>query len=133
METLHLRIHHLLCIKLFEGKGYSLEFIDNMNRVVKLLESDCKVRLTVEPDHICQSCPNLTDSHTCRLSQHQVASKDKYLLEEFQLDLSKTYTASQLFEEVSARITEHIFENTCHTCHWNHAGICSYESYIERI
>ena len=61
--TLILRGHHLLCLKGFQGYGYSEEFTKNMisvNDKRKLKETT--VKLTNSSDDICKSCPNLKNN-----------------------------------------------------------------------
>ena len=57
-----LRFHHLLCLPLFQGKGYSDGFSVNMQSVKDRLESeDTAVRFVCSGDMICQHCPNRTE------------------------------------------------------------------------
>lgn len=52
------RAHHGLCLNFFEQKGYSTEFIQNMQRIKKELEKNPTVRITSHTDVICGKCPN---------------------------------------------------------------------------
>ena len=90
-----LRFHHLLCLPLFQGKGYSDGFSVNMQSVKDRLESeDTAVRFVCSGDMICQHCPNRTedgclldgcggtvaqkDSEVCRLSEIECHSVENY-------------------------------------------------------
>ena len=53
-----LRAHHGLCLRFFQGKGYSGAFVENMARKKAILEENPLVRLTDQADEICRACPN---------------------------------------------------------------------------
>ena len=59
-KTINLRPHHLLCIAFFKGKGYSDEFVSNMNHTVSLLNKDdsTPIALVLGEDDLCSHCPN---------------------------------------------------------------------------
>ena len=54
-----LQPHHLLCFRYFKGKGYSLEFIENMKNIIFTLNNEpgIKIKLVNVCDEICKSCP----------------------------------------------------------------------------
>ena len=55
----NLRAHHALCIRFFQGKGYSAAFTAQMWDVVKHLEEhDPDVTLLRECDMLCAACPH---------------------------------------------------------------------------
>ena len=59
MQIYKLRPHHILCMRFFEGKGYSPEFTENMRNIIHTLENtDPYVIITVNTDMICAKCPN---------------------------------------------------------------------------
>ena len=83
---MRLRVHHLLCSALYAGKGYSEEFCENMQKVVRRLWGEPgrkgieeELKLIAEPDEICTACPNLSDNG-CELDDNRVVSKDEALL-----------------------------------------------------
>ena len=53
-----LRAHHGLCLRFFQGKGYSGAFVENMARKKAMLEENPLVRLTDQADEIYRACPN---------------------------------------------------------------------------
>lgn len=54
-----LRPHHVLCIRFFEGKGYSSDFTKHMAETIeRLAEPGRQVRLVDGEDEICRKCPN---------------------------------------------------------------------------
>lgn len=57
-QTVSLRPHHGLCLRFFEGYGYSDDFNKNMAAVLNHLEADSPVRIAEGHDSICKNCPN---------------------------------------------------------------------------
>lgn len=80
MSEYRLRPHHALCISFFEGKGYSIEFVENMTAVIHRLNKgeDSNVQLTDKADIICSSCPNNKDG-ICS-TESKVKGYDKSVL-----------------------------------------------------
>ena len=59
MDEILLRPHHALCIRFFEGKGYSSEFTKHMAGVIEKLHKPGQcVALVDKEDEICKKCPN---------------------------------------------------------------------------
>lgn len=52
-----IRYHHLMCIPRYKGKGYSLEFCKNMERVKASLKNNNYILVDC-CDDICCFCPN---------------------------------------------------------------------------
>ena len=126
-----LRVHHLLCIPLFRGEGYSDVFSRNMAEKIQWLEyhSGEKLKLVCGPDMICEKCPNLTPEGTCRCSGNQVAEKDEDLCAKLGLDTGTEYTYRELRELFRRKLTEEIFENSCGKCEWYAKGLCSFHAW----
>ena len=57
---IELRPHHGLCIRYFQGEGYSPEFVNRMLEVIHRLQSEPeqKIRLHSGADVLCKCCPN---------------------------------------------------------------------------
>ncbi len=118
MYTYKLRPHHGLCLRFFEGKGYSDEFVGNMSKVKnELAESDPLITLTAMDDIICESCPE-------RLSGHCAASGKAALYDRRVTEMLKTDFITVLkwsdfyrraYEEIilSGRLRE-----ICADCKW---------------
>ena len=66
-EQQRLRVHHLLCIPLFRGAGYSDGFSKNMAEKIAWLKAhpEEEVELVCGPDMICSHCPNCNPDETC--------------------------------------------------------------------
>lgn len=123
-----LRVHHLFCIPMYRGKGYSDEFCRNMQEMISALkDSAAEVRLVCSPDIICSACPNLTAQNTCRDDSDRVTRKDDYLAEALKLNEAGARTFQEYEEWVGNHITEEIFYEACRTCRWLEAGLCSFD------
>lgn len=131
-EIRSLRIHHLLCIPLFVGEGYSDAFSKNMTRIIQLLkrEADAPLRAVCGPDMICAGCPNLKKDGSCGNStNNQVVQKDTHLAELFGIRSGESYTFQRLLKMAQENLTEEEFEASCGNCEWYRQGLCSYEKW----
>ncbi len=68
-KPLPLRPHHGMCLAYFRGYGYSGEFARGMEKTKTELESGAAVRLTLQPDRICDVCPNLAGTECASLEK----------------------------------------------------------------
>lgn len=129
-EHVRLRGHHLLCLLLYEGKGYSRAFVDNMDKIYSMLQSGrARVQLVQGDDDICACCPNLT-AEGCSLGDVDVALRDRCVREAFHLEEQEVFEAKELFQHVREAMTEEVFDAACGSCRWHQGGICSYERII---
>lgn len=135
LRAQRLRVHHMLCIPLFAGEGYSDGFSKNMAEKIAWLKENPEEALEVvtDPDMICRRCPNLTPEDTCRCEGNGVKEKDRKLALSLNLDLKKMYTFAGLLSHFRERMTEEIFANSCQKCEWFQKGLCSYERYRKSI
>ena len=128
-----LRVHHLLCVPLYTGHGYSREFTDNMDHKAEQLRNGCSILLQIQPDEICASCPNLCrtpgNSGKCSLDANEVQTKDEKLMQALQIQDEQPYDAAALWTHIRQHMTREIFENACSGCSWYRRGYCSYEKY----
>lgn len=120
-EPICLRPHHGLCIRHFEGKGYSSEFTKHMGEVITSLNADSLVTVVGQTDEICRKCPN-NRSGVCTDSD-KVSGFDKAVLELTGISVGNTLS----YGEFRDKITECIiasgkFAAVCGACGW--AGIC---------
>ena len=96
-----LRGHHLLCLRGFQGYGYSKDFVLNMTRINELRKTkDCIISLTNEPDDICSACPNLQDNMCENEKQNEIIVKmDDEVLS--RLNPNNEYNSINLLEKFS--------------------------------
>lgn len=128
-----LRVHHLLCIPLFRGYGYSDGFCKNMESMIHTLERNIDEPLyaVCSPDIICAGCPNLTPQNTCRTSGVSVQKKDRALAEALGIIPGQKYTYRGLKAIAAKNLTEEIFVDSCKNCEWYAKGLCSFAKWVD--
>lgn len=129
------RIHHILCTSLYEGKGYSSTFCENMSSIVEYLHHhpDEKLTLVAEPDIICANCPNRTEADTCSQDLNHVVEKDRGILKYIDLTEGAAYSYRELCRQMLLQITPELFEEICGSCAWKKQGLCRYEDLISHL
>lgn len=113
-----LRPHHLMCIQSYIGKGYSEEFVKNMDVVVgSLIENvDQTIRLVEGNDHICNHCPHNIHGVKCE-SDDKVITMDKKVLKYLEITPGE-YTYSYLLNRLKEKLNEEAFKDICGDCEW---------------
>lgn len=121
---LPLRPHHLLCTQGYSGKGYSSNFVENMNKVVFYLRNtpDSKIRLVFSTDALCAACPNQLGTDLCT-SQEKVKRYDQKVIHYFGLK-EGVYSYHSLIQEIDAHMTEAMLEDICDGCSWYPISAC---------
>lgn len=129
------RAHHIICTSLYEGKGYSGAFCENMTAVVERLRSnpDEELCLVAEPDIICRNCPNRTEKEECSSDSNRVVEKDRRVLNWLHLEEGKVYTYREMCRHAREHMTEDIFLENCGKCDWRRQGLCRYEDLIAQL
>ncbi|MGB9858146.1 MAG: DUF1284 domain-containing protein [Dictyoglomaceae bacterium] len=112
-----IRAHHLLCLLHFEGKGYSEEFIKNMQMLKERLEKGEIFELIASPDDICSKCPYLLNE-TCSKGEDEIKRKDLRIIEYLNLRESAEYNFLHLKEAILRKIKRNIFKELCKDCSW---------------
>lgn len=120
-----LRPHHILCMKFYKGKGYSEDFVDNMDKITGLLKSkpDSIINLKAGCDILCSCCPHKTNEDGCESGQ-KVEFLDSAVITSFNLTDGKTYKYGELKELVDKTLTPSMLENICGDCEWYKMGTC---------
>ena len=113
------RGHHIVCTSLYEGKGYSGAFCENMTAVVERLRKDPdeELFLVAEPDMICANCPN----------------KDRRVIEFFGLEENRVYTYREMCRHARAAMNMDFFMENCGKCDWRKQGLCKYEDLLAQL
>lgn len=121
MSELHLRPHHALCIRFFQGKGYSEVFVRGMTDLIALLhDSSPAVTLICAPDVLCRSCPNCGVSCT---ADGKAARYDAAVLRLCGLQEGQSIAWQALCALTEQRILRPgRLSEVCGDCQW--AGIC---------
>ena len=131
----YLRVHHLLCIPLFRGAGYSDGFSRNMTDKIAWLKShpNENVQLVCEPDMICGRCPNCNPDQTCGSDGNHEAIKDRMLLPVLDLKEGELYQISRLFQRAEEKLNKESFDASCKNCDWYRQGYCDFEEYARSL
>lgn len=121
---IRLRPHHLLCIQNYKGKGYSLEFTENMDKIVETLKHNSgeEIKIIFSTDDVCNKCPNKQDEDLC-ISNYKVKLIDNKVIT--YLDLKEDiYRYNYLVELLKAVIDKNSFSDICGECEWYKKGVC---------
>ncbi len=131
----YFRVHHILCTSLYEGKGYSGAFCENMSSVVERLRANPEEELVpvAEPDVICAGCPNRTEQGECAQNQNSVVEKDRFLAEQLGISTGRVSTYRELCRQAAGKMTREIFARSCETCDWHRQGLCRYEALTAQL
>lgn len=139
-KVINLRAHHLLCTVLYKGAGYSKDFTENMDGIVKALREGSLIKLRCTQDIICSECPNALNDGRCALDKKEAEYKeiktlDSKVVEYFGLEdnLTEMCQSEKIFASVKNRINKEVFDEFCGNCRWYKAGYCSYEEYTDRV
>ena len=120
---LKIRPHHILCMKAYVGKGYSQEFSENMERIIKQLKNDSKViQIVFGLDDICSKCPYNMENGLCK-SEEKVKKIDSKVIEHFNIQ-EGIYVYKDLKNKVYSNINEEKFTDICKDCEWQSVTNC---------
>ena len=113
------RAHHLVCMRSFQGKGYSREFVDNFYKIIDKLKKNPLVKVVNKPDAICEKCPHNKNGCIKKgpKSELRVRKKDNEFIKALNLTLNKTMKANKI-KEITEKITKKEIKKLCRNCQW---------------
>lgn len=119
---LHLRAHHAMCILNYRGKGYSMEFVKNMDSIVAALNDDVLVSIEKKADRVCAACQNRTDVSPsnpvgCKFMD-KVARYDAGLMELLSLNEGDVLSWGELKKRVRNEVFHDKLAMVCGDCEW---------------
>ena len=116
--NLILRPHHLLCTQSYEGRGYSPQFVENMDKITDVLRKPTPTRICLkrDTDSLCEKCPTKRGENQCRGQDH-VKKIDEKVLQYFHLE-EKEYEYQSLIGKIREEMKEEILEDICGECSW---------------
>jgi hypothetical protein len=127
MKPVKLRPHHGICFQFFAGKGYSDDFVENMDALYRKLEenTDTKIQLQSETDLLCEHCPHNCGG-VCETAE-KAAKYDRACLEFCGLKNGALLS----WEEFRGLVRQRILaagrrEEICGDCGWS--GICQQQT-----
>jgi len=113
-----LRPHHLLCTQTYSGKGYSRDFVENMDCITSRLRlaSETIIEIVTSTDDICAKCPLVTEAGIC-VTNEKVQRMDSKVMSHFGV-CEKTYAYRDIMREIGKKINASIVEDICGECDW---------------
>ncbi len=108
-----LRGHHLICLNFFKGEGYSKEFIENIERILKEKE----IEVVSGADDVCSKCPYLRGGF-CNYKED--AEKEIRELDELACELLSpgSITSWDEIKNKLPKIMKKWKELACRNCDW---------------
>lgn len=121
---LKFRPHHFLCALCFQGKGYSLAFVRNFQKIMDRLHSDDQINITVTgvTDSICTPCPSRRD--TLCLSEETINTLDNAHAAALEIKPNDMFSWKEAKQIIAEKITLETFHKICAPCSWKKLGIC---------
>ena len=121
---MRLRPHHLLCTQGYSGKGYSPEFVANMNAITGILRTDptAVVSIVFSTDDICERCPKKLGEDSCERND-KVKRIDRKVIDYFRLE-ERAYVYREITAKISAEITPAMMDDICGECNWYPISAC---------
>ncbi len=119
-----IRGHHLFCMALFTGHGYSERFVENMDAVIRKLKGGEGFRLASRHDAVCAACPNLLPDGGCSHGTEDVMARDEAAFQVLGLNPG----GDAAWRDVRARLQKVSpagFNKVCGGCRWAKEGLCS--------
>ena len=118
-EVIHLRPHHLLCMRYFRGKGYSPEFVRNMSDIIDRLRRDPNARIEVieGADDLCAACPHLDADRVCS-RQELVGGYDGRTAEAFGLEEGE-HSFGAVCSVMEQTLDSRVLAGVCPDCSWS--------------
>lgn len=117
--SLHIRAHHLLCMKYFKGKGYGKEFVSNFYEIIKKLNDNPTIKVTNYPDIICSPCPHNVNGKCVKKGpdhEAKVKERDDAAIKCLGLRLNQELKSNEARELVNSNLTK--LRRTCKDCEW---------------
>lgn len=114
-----IRAHHLLCMRGFQGYGYSREFVDNMERILKWIHDNPRKPIMIVdfPDDICAACPFL-DGSTCLRAEDTVRLMDQMLMDLLGIKSGDGLTSTEIDDLISPLLDSPELTEICGECSW---------------
>ena len=128
MSSFKLRPHHLLCLRFFEGKGYSDGFTENMSRIYGISKTNPLTEIVFCADLICKHCPECRDG-ICS-AYEKTSEYDRKVAEICGIHCGHVLPFDNLSDIIKTKIIAkgRLFE-ICKDCSW--ADICLNKGEIE--
>lgn len=127
MKIIKIRAHHLLCVKGFEGKGYDESFVNNMRKIISILNSNPYVKVLNSCDDICHKCPNMKDGKCVSENGDEEVVKimDDIVISKINIQSGEVLLYQKLENKVLQSFkSKKDLQGVCSNCSWN--NICKW-------
>ena len=116
--AIKLRPHHLLCTQTYRGKGYSEDFVENMDKITSILRNNPEtlVDIIASTDDICEKCPRLVEKGMCA-TDDKVNRIDSKVMKYFGVH-ETTYVYGDIVDEINRKANALIIKDICGECEW---------------
>lgn len=123
-EKLNIRPHHFLCLLGFAGKGYSKDFIRNMQRIVSIIHArpEYQLKIASEIDSICMHCPNRVKDRC--IAEEKVNELDCLHSDALGFTHLQMTSWREAKQAILANVSLAVFHKICAKCEWRHLGMC---------
>lgn len=118
-DVTEIRAHHLLCMRGFQGYGYSREFERNLEEVIHYLDlhPQSGLKVVASTDLICRMCPHLKDGRCDKSPPSDIHGMDLKVLEKLDVPEGAEKTVHELFKMVDT-LNLHDLQDICGDCSW---------------
>ena len=120
MHSITFRIHHIVCMQSFIGKGYNKEFTENFSNILQFLKSNplykC-ITLVNHCDDLCKYCPNRLQNNICN-KESFVQYLDTSYQAILNINCNNKYSFKEINNIVKNNLNVNIFKNICSNCQW---------------
>lgn len=117
-----LRGHHFLCILTYQSVGYTLEFVENYDRIVERLNNGEAIQIVEGIDAICQPVESDTEHHCHNESiEHRDVQALHDLRDELKLPLIPGETLAlddELITTMRRAFLNGSIRKACKSCEW---------------
>ena len=118
-KIIRIRAHHPLCMQGFQGYGYGQNFVDNMTKIIKDMDSST-LEIIAECDIICSHCPyNVIGVCQKRPdSAEKVRDMDEGVLRKLDLKEGARGRAEDILSLVNKKLNISDIRDICKDCEW---------------
>lgn len=119
IEEMKLRGHHLICLHFYRGEGYSPDYVEHLNKIVRRAQGGEEIEVVSGADDVCQACPYLKDSRCCHKegADEEVHALDRAALDFHQITPGDRVLWPDLSEKVM-KTSKEWFDSFCSGCDW---------------
>jgi len=114
-----------MCTLGFQGKGYSVSFIKNYQKIFDTLKEDpnTPIQVTTKLDDICRVCPHQRPEEQCE-KQTLIEKLDNAYQTLLGLEEGQVLGWQTAKKLIQSRVSVDQFHESCEGCGWKDYGVC---------